>query len=122
MRKALKDLRKLNIITGINTTLSGSAVTDLLLELNSFIEEEVHVADDDVEGEDDDGKQEEMIEIESKNAEVQAKISQCKGQLEVVQMEVDEKTKTYQTFSGSISKANSMLKSQRCNCHLQGWP
>ena len=68
LRKTLKDLRKLNNITGINATLSGSAVTYLLLELDSLIEEDVHVADDD-------GEQDEMIEIETENAEVQAKIS-----------------------------------------------
>ena len=79
------------------------------MKLDPFIEEEVHVANDDVEGEDDEGKQEEIVEIGTKNAEVQAKIRQFKGQLEEIQKEIDEKTKTYQKISGSISKANSML-------------
>ena len=83
------------------------------MKLDPFIEEEVHVANDDVEGEDGEGKQEEIIEIRTKNAEVQAKIRQFKGQLEEIQKEIDEKTKTYQKISGSISKANSMLEKIR---------
>ena len=113
LRKVLKDLRKLNNITGINAALAGSAVSNLLLELDSFLESEVHVGEEDAEVEGDDGEQEETTEIESENVEVNAKVNEIKDKLKGVQKEIDDKEKTYKKFSGAVSKANTMLKKVR---------
>ena len=47
VRKVLKELRLLNNITGTNAASSGSAVSKLLLELDSFVKSKVRVEEED---------------------------------------------------------------------------
>ena len=91
----MKDLRKLNNISGINVAASGSAISNLLLELDLFIESKVHVEAEDIAFEEDGGEQEEISDIESENEEVNAKINEMKDKLKVVKREVDYMDNTY---------------------------
>ena len=76
LRKALKDLRLLNNIVGIDTTSSKSPVTKFLSDLEDFIDEEVVIGEDSTQGEEDEGEQEELVatEIETQNVEVQKRL------------------------------------------------
>ena len=88
--KVLKDLKKSNNITGINAASSGSAASNLLLELDSFVQSEIRVGEEDDEVEEGDGEQEETTEIESENEEVNTRINEIKDKLKVVQKELDD--------------------------------
>ena len=114
LRKALKDCRDLNNIVGVAEGAARSSVADLLEALDSFIEEDVLVdevvegvfEDELVEGEDDVDPSE---PVESANAVVQDKIDEIKERLREVEVDVENRERTFNHFSTALRRAGNML-------------
>ena len=77
LRKVLKDIRRLNQILGANSSCSGSAVAQFLLEIDNFINTENGLRSDK-----DENKVVAVVdEVEIENTHMQAKLTKVKTKL-----------------------------------------
>ena len=110
VRKALKDVRRLNGIVGPNQTSMAPAVADLLAELDEIINEDVPVdepivegnPDDDSNADDDDNSVSAKEPTETGNVEVQQKIDELQEKLKQVDNEIRVNEKVFTNFSQAI--------------------
>ena len=114
LRKALKNCCDLNNIVGVAESAVQSPVAEILVAIDSFIDEDVLVGDvvdgvfedELVEGVDgiDPGES-----VESSNAVVQEKIDEIKERLRDVEVDVANRERIFNNFKTAIKRADNML-------------